>query len=67
MRNAGLRIDSFYTRPMGLWIALYKDSAGYQYGDAGYGPTRQDAINDLRYQNKELRQEESTGNGTVEF
>jgi hypothetical protein len=46
----GPRIIVWYERSLRFWAASYKDRFGNQIGPAGYGPTKQEAIEDVKYQ-----------------
>lgn len=46
----GLKIVVWYDRNIKLWTAIYQDSSDNQVGNAGYGPSKKEAIGDLAYQ-----------------
>jgi len=50
----GRKIITWYDRTLRLWTAVYQDSIGNQLGNTGYGPSKQESISDLSYQNPEL-------------
>jgi len=45
------KIDCWYDENIKLWCAVSHDDRGIQVGVAGFGPTKQDAIEDVKYQN----------------
>ena len=47
----GLKIVVWYDRSLRLWAAVYHNSNNDQIGVAGYGTTKQQATDDLKYQN----------------
>jgi hypothetical protein len=47
----GLKVIVWYDRKLRLWCATYRDSMDNQVGDAGYGPTKPLALDDLKGQN----------------
>jgi hypothetical protein len=42
----------WYKRSLKLWFCIQKDSEGIQIGKAGYGPTKEEAIEDCIYVNQ---------------
>lgn len=44
----------WYDQNLRLWTAVYKDSAGNQVGNAGYGTTKNNAVEDVKYQKEIL-------------
>lgn len=52
MRTAdfGPKILVWYDRSLRLWTAIRQDRAGNQIGSAGYGTSKQEAIEDVEYQ-----------------
>lgn len=40
----------WYDRSLKLWTCIQKDSEGNQIGNAGYGVTKEEAIDDCVYQ-----------------
>jgi len=46
-----LKIIAWYDRSLRLWAAVYHNSNNDQIGVAGYGTTKQQATDDLKYQN----------------
>jgi hypothetical protein len=48
--DLGLKTIVWWDKTTRVWCAVYQDANYDQVGDAGYGPTKQDAIDDLAYQ-----------------
>ena len=46
--------DAWYNADEKLWTAQFKNENGDQIGDAGFGPSKNSAIDDLHYQNVDL-------------
>jgi hypothetical protein len=46
----GLKIIAWYDRSIRLWTAIYQDQNNDQVGNAGYGPTKKQAVEDVKYQ-----------------
>ena len=46
------KIIVWYDNEIKLYTAIYHDVDGYQIGNAGYGVTKTDAIDDVKYQNR---------------
>jgi hypothetical protein len=44
-------VDAFYDRHARVWTALAKDATGNQIGHACYGVTKQDAIDEVVFEN----------------
>lgn len=43
----GKKIVVFYDRRIRLWTAYWVDEQGYQVSNAGYGPTKRLALEDV--------------------
>lgn len=47
----GPKILVWYDRSVKSWVATYRDEVSNQVGHCGYGNTKQEAIDDVKYQN----------------
>lgn len=46
--------DIWYNKEINLWTAQFKDAEGNQIGNSGFGVTKDEAKNDLLYQNIDI-------------
>lgn len=50
--DSSRKIIAWYDRRLRLWTAVFHDSDGNQVGAAGYGMNKQQALEDLKYQDR---------------